>query len=152
MSAPPNHPYEPFLDFERFFDEAFNARVGGRASTSTNRALSAFKPRMDLHENPEANLVTVLLELPGVKKEDVDIEIQNGRLTVTAENKLPVEFEESGYAVREIKYGHFLRSLRLPAGVEAKDVTAIMESGILRLTFPQQVSGQDGSAQRVPLS
>lgn len=73
---------------------------------------------MDLHENPEVNLVTVLLELPGIKKEDIDIQIQNGLLTVTAENKLPEEFEESGYAVREIRYGHFLRSLHLPQGVE----------------------------------
>jgi HSP20 family protein len=89
---------------------------------------------MDLHENPEANLVTVLLELPGVKKEDVDIEIQNGRLTVTAENKLPVEFEESGYAVREIKYGHFLRSLRLPAGVEVSRISIIETQPAVHIT------------------
>ena len=46
------------------------------------------------------------------------MQVENGRLTVTAENKLPVEFEEAGYAVREIRYGHFLRSINLPRGVE----------------------------------
>ena len=74
--------------------------------------------RMDQHEDTERNIVTVLIELPGVKKEDVDVQVENGRLTVTAENKLPVEFEEAGYAVREIRYGHFLRSINLPRGVE----------------------------------
>ena len=74
--------------------------------------------RMDLHEDSQDNLVTVLLELPGVKKDDVVIDVHKGRLTVSAENKLPIGFEERGYAIRERRFGRFVRSLQLPAGVE----------------------------------
>lgn len=131
--------------------------------------------RMDLHEDIERNTLTVMLELPGVKKEDVDIQVEDGRLTVTAENKLPSEFAESGYAVREMRYGHFLRSIILPHGIEvrfpfalpsqitylatyltltmdgqANDMTASMSDGILRLTLHRSIRSQTEEMQRVP--
>jgi HSP20 family protein len=74
--------------------------------------------RMDLHENKESNTVTATFEFPGFKKEDIQIDMQNGRLTVAAENKISSEHEESGYAVRERRYGKFLRTLQLPLGVK----------------------------------
>ncbi|KAF9484179.1 small heat shock protein [Pholiota conissans] len=147
-----NRPQEPFLDFERFFDDAVNARVGRVLSYNDNSNDNDRPTMMDLHENPEQNLITVTLELPGIRKEDIDIQIKNSQLTITAENKLPVEFEESGYAVREIRYGYFLRTLQLPRDVEAKDVTANMENGILRITFPQNASGTSGNSERVLVS
>ena len=74
--------------------------------------------RMDLHEDKEKNLVTATFELPGLKKEDIQLEIQNGRLSVSAESKLSKDYEESGYAVRERRYGKFSRTLQLPQGVK----------------------------------
>lgn len=56
---------------------------------------------MDLHENEETNSVTATFELPGLKKEDVQIDIHNGRLSISGESKVSTEHEESGYAVRE---------------------------------------------------
>jgi HSP20 family protein len=76
---------------------------------------------MDLHENAESNTVTATFELPGFKKEDVQIDMQNGRLTVSAENKISSEHDESGYAVRERRYGKFSRTLQLPQGVKVKN-------------------------------
>ncbi|KAF8970699.1 small heat shock protein [Flammula alnicola] len=157
-----NYDYEPFLDFDRFFEDSLSSRMG-RVSVAHNdnatendrpthdAALSAFKPRMDLHENQEENLVTVRLELPGVKKEDVNIEVHNERLTVTAENKLLDGLEESGYATREIRYGKFLRTLHLPLGVEAADIKASMENGVLSLTFPKHKTGQVQDPQRIQI-
>ena len=55
---------------------------------------------------------------PRVKKEDVQLEVRNGQLTVSAETKESVEHSESGYAVRERRFGKFSRSLRLPKGVK----------------------------------
>jgi len=74
--------------------------------------------RMDLHEDSDKNVVLVTVELPGVKKEDVQLEVRNGQLTVSAETKESVEHSESGYAVRERRFGKFSRSLRLPKGVK----------------------------------
>ena len=73
---------------------------------------------MDLHENNETNSVTATFELPGFKKEDVHIDVHNGKLTVAAESKSSSDHEESGYAVRERRYGKFSRTLQLPPGVK----------------------------------
>jgi len=75
---------------------------------------------MDLHENPAANSVTATFELPGFNKEDVQIDVHNGKLTVAAENKISSEHEQSGYAVRERQYGKFLRTLQLPQAVKVR--------------------------------
>lgn len=76
---------------------------------------------MDLHEDKEKNLVTATFELPGLKKEDIQLEIQNSRLSVSAESKLSKDYEEGGYAVRERRYGKFSRTLQLPQGVKVFD-------------------------------
>ena len=75
---------------------------------------------MDLHEDSDKNIVSVTVELPGVKKEDVDLEVRNGQLTVSAETKDSVEGWEGGYGIRERRFGKFSRSLRLPKGVKVK--------------------------------
>ena len=73
---------------------------------------------MDLHEDAEKNLVTATLELPGLKKEDVSIDIHNNALTVSGESKVSTEHDENGYAVRERRYGKFSRTLPLPQGIK----------------------------------
>lgn len=72
---------------------------------------------MDLHENSQTNAVTATFELPGLKKEDVQIDVHNGRLTVSCESQLSSEHEQNGYAVRERRFGKFSRTLQLPKGV-----------------------------------
>lgn len=140
--------YEPFYDFDRFFDEAFGARpvrdprrVSAPDANSDIGAIRNFKPRysflscrlsrvthtehrMDLHENAENNQVTATFELPGLKKEDVEIDVHNGRLTISAENKISSEHEDKGYAIRERRYGKFSRTLQLPQGVKVSRIVA----------------------------
>lgn len=73
---------------------------------------------MDLHEDSEKNLVTATFELPGIRKEDISIDIHDSRLTVSGETKISEAHEEDGYAIRERRFGKFSRTLRLPAGVK----------------------------------
>ena len=75
---------------------------------------------MDLHEDAEKNIVTASFELPGVEKQNVQIDIHNGRLTVSAETKVAEEYEEHGFAVRERRFGKFARTLQLPQGVKVR--------------------------------
>jgi HSP20 family molecular chaperone IbpA len=74
--------------------------------------------RMDLHEDSDENTVTATFELPGVKKEDVNLDVHNGRLTISGETKMSEEHEEGGYAVRERRFGKFSRTLQLPQGIK----------------------------------
>ncbi|KAF8153289.1 small heat shock protein [Crassisporium funariophilum] len=140
--------YEPFYDFDRIFDDALavrqtphnsgqaQRRIGSR-SDNVDGAVRAFKPRMDLHEDTEKNLVTAAFEFPGVSKENVQIDVDNGRLTVSAETKQSNERDENGYAVRERHYGKFSRTLQLPQGVKDDEIKAAMENGVLTVTFPK---------------
>jgi HSP20 family protein len=73
---------------------------------------------MDLHEDPEKNVVTATFELPGLKKEDVSLDVHNGRLTVSAESKVSNDHDENGYAVRERRFGKISRTLQMPTGLK----------------------------------
>ena len=73
---------------------------------------------MDVHEDKEKNLVTATFELPGLTKENVNIDVHNNLLTVSGESKISSERDENGYAVRERRYGKFSRSIQLPRGIK----------------------------------
>ncbi|KAJ3826737.1 HSP20-like chaperone [Lentinula raphanica] len=139
--------YEPGYHWDRFFDNAFGTlspRGGnqGQAQTPNTDVPRFLRPKMDLHENKEQNVVTATFEFPGVKKEDVQLDFHNGRLTVAAETKLSEEREQDGYAVRERSFGKFSRTLQLPQGVKEEEIKATMENGVLTVTFPKATAEQ----------
>ncbi|KAF8336156.1 HSP20-like chaperone [Amanita rubescens] len=135
--------YDPSHEFDRLFSEAFDARLSPfhgavqRHGNATGDVAQALRPRLDLHENVEANTVTATFELPGLTKENVDIHVHDGRLHISGESKISADREESGYAVRERRYGKFSRTLKLPYGVKEGEVIAKMDNGILTVTFPR---------------
>ena len=75
---------------------------------------------MDIHEDEKQNLITATFELPGLKKEDVNIDIHNNLLTISGETKVTTENDENGYVVRERRFGKFSRSVPLPQGVKVR--------------------------------
>ncbi|KAF7365282.1 SHSP domain-containing protein [Mycena venus] len=137
--------YEPFADLERLVNEAFRTRGAANGDNNQVGQLQGqlegdgmtFRPKMDLHENAENNTVTATFELPGIKKEDVQIETLPGRLRVSAECKMSEKHEKDGYAIRERRYGKYARTLQLPQGVKANEIKANMENGVLTVTFPK---------------
>jgi len=80
---------------------------------------------LDLHEDAEKNLVTASFEFPGVSKEDIQIDVANGKLTVAAETKQSTEHSEGGYAVRERRFGKFSRTLQLPQGIKVSCLVSV---------------------------
>ncbi|EGN99069.1 hypothetical protein SERLA73DRAFT_137190 [Serpula lacrymans var. lacrymans S7.3] len=129
--------YDPFVTFDRLFDDAFSTRFQPSSSDGSRRSLQGFKPRMDLHENAESNTVTATFELPGLSKENVNIETHNDLLTISGESVLSEEHNDAGFAVRERSFGKFSRTLRLPQGTKPDDIKAKMENGVLTVTFPK---------------
>ena len=82
----------------------------------------------------------VFVDLPGFKKEDVTLNLENGYLTITAEKGLEKNEDEKGSYVRKERWsGSCSRSFYLGDGVRAEDIKAKMEDGILTLTFPKEV-------------
>lgn len=87
---------------------------------------------MDVHEDDKSNTVTATFELPGLKKEDVSIDVRDNMLTISGESKLSNERDENGYAVRERRYGKFVRSLPLPQGVKVSLQSVLSEAWTTR--------------------
>ncbi|KAI0071510.1 HSP20-like chaperone [Panus rudis PR-1116 ss-1] len=141
------HVYEPIYisDFDRLFDDAYNARTGGGSGEEQKpkqQVPRTLRPRMDVHEDDKSNLVTAFFELPGVKKEDISIDVHNNILTVSGESKLPAERDENGYVVRERRFGKFSRSIPVPQGTKAEEVKASLDQGVLTVMFPKTTPEQ----------
>lgn len=77
--------------------------------------------------------VVITLELPGVDVSDIDIEVSDGRLTISGERRDRWEDSRGKMLVREVRYGSFRRSFQLPDGVGADQVEAEADKGLLRL-------------------
>jgi HSP20 family protein len=76
---------------------------------------------MDVHENADGNTVTATFELPGLKKEDISIDVHQGRLTVSGESTDSAERTEDGFAIRERRFGVFSRTIQLPQGIKVQN-------------------------------
>jgi len=71
---------------------------------------------MDLHDSKEKGEVTATFELPGMKKEDVSIDVHNNQLVVSGQSTMSNNLEKDGYTVRERRFGRFSRTIPLPSG------------------------------------
>ncbi|KIM62560.1 hypothetical protein SCLCIDRAFT_9076 [Scleroderma citrinum Foug A] len=130
--------YDPFIDFDRLFDDALVSRFRpSMLNSPTCRSDAVFRPRLDLQENPDTNTVTAKFELPGINPNDVHVDIQYDRLTVSGETTVSETREEGNYVVRERTCGKFSRGLSISPGTKPEDVTAKMEHGVLTVTFPK---------------
>lgn len=87
---------------------------------------------MNLHEDPEKNLVTATFELPGLTKDKVNIDVHNGTLTVSGGVSESSEKEEYLYIVRERKSGRFSRTIRLPEDTNVSTVFSGLDLGETR--------------------
>jgi HSP20 family protein len=115
-------------DLNRVFDTFF----GGRPATDATRR---WVPAMDLVETDD-NLV-LKADLPGLDKNDVEIEIKDGVLTISGERRTAHEGSSNGYHRVERAYGRFSRSLSLPQDVDADQVQADFDKGVLEVRIPK---------------
>ncbi len=109
---------------DKFFNESL-ARTGG----------STFIPKVDIVENP--NAFEIHLAVPGLNKEDFNIELNDNYLTVSGERKFTNEKKERTFHSIETHYGTFSRSFSLPENVDAAKINAKYNNGILELTIPK---------------
>jgi len=89
---------------------------------ATTRELTRTLPEMEVFE--KNNLLTVRLDVPGLKKEELTVHVTEGTLTVEGERKYETEEENNHWYRRERTYGRFYRTVPLPEGVNAKEVKA----------------------------
>ena len=103
--------------------------------TRTSRLLSGWTPALDMYEDNDT--IFVKAELPGMKKEDIDISLHDGSLSVSGERKSEEKFENAEVYRSERFTGRFQRTVTLPAPVAADKVKAHYQDGVLTITLPK---------------
>jgi HSP20 family protein len=116
-------------DFDRIFEGAGWPQFRGGAMTEV-----AWAPNLDVFEKD--NQLIAKLDLPGLKKEEVRVEIVEGRLTISGERKYEKEEKKENVFRCEREYGSFSRMVPLPKGAKLDAVKATFENGVLEVTVP----------------
>ena len=119
----------PFgFTFGRMFDD-----VLGRRTEDGGRVLA---PALDVTEDEHG--LTVTAELPGMKKEDVGLQLENGVLTITGEKKVEAESKDKSWHRMERRYGSIHRAITLPSGVATEQAEATFTDGVLTVKLPKR--------------
>jgi HSP20 family protein len=113
-----------FGDLSRRFDDDVTAR-------------GAWVPPVDIYENDQHELV-LKAELPDLKREDIDIRVENNALTLSGQKKAEQEVNEDRYHRIERTYGHFSRTFGLPPTVDTGKIFAEYKNGVLTVRLPQR--------------
>lgn len=92
-------------------------------------------PTVDIRETDDALLLQV--ELPGIEKKDVHLEVRDGALTISGERRYEKDVKEENVHRIERAYGKFSRSFSLPGSVDAEKVDAKMKNGVLEIRLPK---------------
>lgn len=124
-------PWRPFRDIEEWLQEWWPEEWFEEFPLPRIRT-----PRMNVYE--EDNNVVVEAELPGVKPEDIDIEVKENQLKIEAKREEKKEEKEKGYWRKELRAAHFKRIIPLPIEVVGEKAEASFEDGILKITIPKK--------------
>jgi HSP20 family protein len=124
--------YEPFRVMRREFDRLFEDFLPALADDAP---APAWSPRFDLVEREDAFVAR--MDLPGLKPEDITVEMEDNRLVVRGERKLEEKTEKEDWVRMERSYGSFYRSFVLPRNVSADSIEAQFDAGVLTLTLPK---------------
>lgn len=123
--------------FDDYVPSSFSSVIDNFFNDGLNRTASpkSFSPKVDIVETDKGYEVN--LAVPGLKKEDFSIELNENLLTISGERKFVNEDKGKNYLSVESQYGSFTRSFRLPKNVKGEKIEARYEAGILGLFIPK---------------
>lgn len=114
----------------RLFEDAFPRAAGEEEDLS----VCAWRPLVDIYEADEG--VVIQMDLPGVKKDEVAIEVKNNLLTIHGQRQVQTDVREDRYCRRERTCGTFLRSFSLHSAVAPDKIKASFKNGVLTVLIP----------------
>jgi len=136
-------------DMDRFFENfgsassLFPTLQGARQLWSRG----TWSPEVEVSERDRRLLVTA--DLPGIRKEDIDIELQDGALILRGQRNEEREEQRGDVSYSERSYGSFVRSIALPPEVKSDDIDATFQNGVLQVTLPLP---QESRRRRIQIS
>jgi HSP20 family protein len=128
-SEPMSFPIHLSREVERLFDEIIHRPWG------FCREIRGWNPSVDLYETAEAFILEA--DLPGVKAEDVEVEIENSELVLQGRRSLEQQQTLGQFHTMERSSGHFIRRMKLPESVDKDAIKAEFKDGVLRMILPK---------------
>jgi len=119
-------------EMDHFFDDlvpfSWSRDNGGKA-------LGTWTPSADITEDEKEYLIR--MDIPGMEKDDIKVNFQDGRVTITGERKAEEKEEKKDHIRQERYYGSFYRSFTLPEKVKEENIQASFKNGVLKLVIPK---------------
>lgn len=131
-------------EFDELFDRALKSPWFMLERTPQAKR-EIFQPLVDIDETDKSYSMSV--DLPGVKREDIKVDLKENVLTISGERKRESEANENGVRAYERIYGQFHRSFSLPQNVDVTRVEAKLEDGVLKVTLPKSELAQARSIE-----
>ncbi|KAF0542798.1 HSP20-like chaperone [Gigaspora margarita] len=119
--------------FDDFFKDFNDAKRSGSVQRSNRGGFRI--PPLDVHEGDKEFVVNA--ELPGVTKEQINLDIHDGALCISGETKQDEKYNEGNTHIQERRYGAFSRTITLPRNVKTEEICAKFENGILEVKLPK---------------
>ena len=129
-------PFREFVTLQDRMNRLFRDTQGQEEALTT----TTFAPPVDVYED-EHN-ITLKIEVPGIDEKDIDVRIENNTLTVHGERKFEKEEKEENYRRVERQYGSFTRTFTLPTTVDAEQVQADYDKGVLRIKLAKKAEAK----------
>ncbi len=141
----------PLHDPIHLFAELIRDPFGGRGPLGTwfgDFSASEFQPRIDVTD--EGDALRIVAELPGMTRDDVELEVIDDMLIVSGDKRFESTSEEQGCYRVERSFGHFQRAVPLPAGIDLDRAEARFENGVLTLRVPK-AAGESSAKRRIEI-
>jgi HSP20 family protein len=139
-------PYRELATLQDRLNRAFGSAFGRDREGEVSMA--AWVPPVDIAE--EKDRIVITAELPGFKEDQIEIQSENGMLTLRGERKFEKENEGKNYHRVERSYGQFVRSFALPNNVDREHIRADFSDGLLRIELPKREDAKPRTIRITP--
>jgi len=113
----------------------FNEAFAGSKDFEDEVSMSAWRPVVDIFDTD--NAIVIKAELPGIKKDDVSVDVKDNVLTIKGERSLTKKIKEENYYRKERSFGKFQRSFTLPEAIDSARIKANFKNGVLEIEVPK---------------
>ena len=136
-------------DMERFFDRAFRSPLFSRRRLlwPALRREAAWMPDMDVFDKEGKTVVR--LDLPGMRREDLDVAVEGDMLVVRGKREESKEIKEEHYYCSERATGEFSRAITLPEGLKTEDIEATYQDGVLEVVMPKGTEAAETTSVKI---
>lgn len=139
--VPLRTPFEDVVSLQKRLNSIFNEFAGSADDANAGDAQAvSFVPPVDVYEDEKQ--IMLKLEVPGVKADDLDIQLENQRLTVKGERRFEGEEKAENFHRIERRFGSFVRSFTLPQTVNTESVSATNDAGVLTIRLAKKAEAQ----------